>query len=644
MKRFNSTALTIALVTAIAAVVVPWRAVGGEEPELIPRDVLFGNPTQNRARISPDGTKLAYLAPYEGVLNVWVGTIGAEDDRPVTRDVERPITNFRWAQDREHILFLRDRYGDENHHLYAVPSAGGEPVDLTPYPGVKVRILEHDKHYPAKVVLEMNKRDPELFDVYALDLETRELEMIAENPGNVRGWDVDAELAVRAANALLPDGGEQLWVRDGEGDEWRVLVEWEYDDALASTSIDFAGDGDWIYMKDSRNANAGRLVKINIRTSETVVIGEDPRFDVRRFLFDPDTYEIQAYSIAKAREEWVVVDESVAADFEAIGNLGEGDFNVQGRDNADENWVVYFNSADASGRYYVYHRDTKTATFLFDVRPELSRFTLAPMEPVSYAARDGLTIDGYATFPPGRDRENLPAVILVHGGPHVRYHWGWHGGVQLLANRGYLVLQVNYRGSTGYGKDFLNAGRKEWGGKMQDDVTDAARWAVTQGWADPERVAIMGASYGGYAALAGATFTPDVFACAVSAMGPSNLITFLETVPPYWKPYMARMKLLIGDPAIETEFLRSRSPLFHVERIKIPILLMYGANDARVKISEGEQIVAAMAAKEIDYEFIVFPDEGHGFQQPRNRIKYYAAAEGFLAKYLGGRYEPYEEQ
>lgn len=615
--------------------------VAAAEPELIPREVLFGNASRARPRISPEGERLAYLAPYEGVMNVWTKTLGATDDRPVTVDPARPVKKYWWGHDGEHIFFLRDDDGDENDHLYRVPLAGGAPVDLTPYEGAKVKLLKYDKRFPEVAAIAMNRREASAFDVYALDLRTGEAELLTENRGDIYGWDVDAELAVRGANVVLPDGGEQYLVRDDASSPWRVLVEWDYEESLTSGSVAFGG-GDWVYLLDSREVNAARLTRRNIRTGETEVVGGNPQYDVQSYLFHPDTHEIQAYAVYRARREWTVVDEAVREDFEALARLDPGDFYVENRDHADRLWVVRYDRDDASRQYYLYDRRTREGTFLFEERPALGNYALAAMEPISFKARDGLEIHGYATFPPGKPRASLPTVLYVHGGPHVRDRWGFHGLTQGLANRGYLVLRINYRGSSGYGKAYLNAGRKEWGGAMQEDLTDAVAWAVAQGWADAERVAIMGGSYGGYAALAGATFTPDLYACAVAAMGPSNLITFLETIPPYWKPFLARMKLRVGDPETEADFLRARSPLFHVDRIRIPMLLVYGANDARVKLSEGEQIREAMEAKGIDYEYLVFADEGHGFQQPHNRLRYVAAAEAFLAKHLGGRYEPYE--
>ncbi len=614
-----------------------------EEPELIPLDVLFGNPTKLRARVSPDGTMLAYLAPYEDVVNVWVKTIGKEDDRPVTTDAERPIYFYSWAQDNERVLYLRDKYGDENDHLYSVDLATGSTEDLTPFDGVKVNLYEHNKHFPGRAIITMNKRDPELFDVYALDLETGDVGTLAENPGDVIGWDLDAGQVVRGANVMAPDGSFVLRVRDDAESDWRELIVWDVEDAMNSTSLDFDGSGDWMYLFDSRDANTTRLAKINVYTDELEIIAEDPTYDISGYMLNPDTFELEAYAVYRDREEWVALDEDIREDFDVIRGIDEGDFDVLDRDNADDTWIVYFDKTDESASYYAYERGTKEATFLFDTRPELNDYTLASVEPISFTARDGLTVHGYATFPPGKALEDLPTVLYVHGGPWDRDRWWFEPFVQALANRGYLVLQVNYRGSTGYGKDFVNAGNKEWGGKMQDDLTDAVAWAVEQGWVDPARVAIMGASYGGYAALAGAAFTPDLYACAVSAMGPSNLVTFIETIPPYWAPIIPMYNERIGNAETEREFLESRSPIYCVDEIKIPMLLSYGANAPRVKLSEGEQIVAVMEEKGIDYEFIVFDDEGHGFQQPHNMIKFAAETEKFLAEHLGGRYLEYEE-
>jgi len=344
-------------------------------------------------------------------------------------------------------------------------------------------------------------------------------------------------------------------------------------------------------------------------------------------------------SFVKARVEHEVLDPSIEQDIEEITKLSSGDFGIYNRTDEDDVWLVGFTEDNQPFSYFAYERTKRQGTFLFSNRPALAKHTLSDMTPISFTARDGLTVHGYLHLPIGSKGKDLPLVLNVHGGPWHRDTWGYEPEGQWLANRGYAVLQINFRGSTGYGKEFLNAGDKEWGGKMHDDLVDAVQWAVDEGIADPARVAIYGGSYGGYAALAGATFTPDLFKCAVDIVGPSNLITFIETIPPYWSTYLTLLKQRVGDPETEADFLKSRSPLFSVDRIKIPMLIAQGANDPRVKQSESEQIVAAMRAKGIDYEYMLFPDEGHGFAKPENRLRFYAAAEQFLAKHLGGRAE-----
>lgn len=609
------------------------------EVNLIPREVLFGNPERAIPQISPDGERLAYLAPVNGVLNVWVGAIGEEDFKPVTRDTYRGIRAYFWAWDNEHILYIQDKGGDENWRLYAVNLLTEEIRDLTPFEDVQVRVTSHEKHLPDEILIEMNKEDPRLHDVYRLKLKSGDLELTAKNPGAVIGWMADTDLKVRGALAATPEGGFDLLIRDSEESEWKHLLSWGPEDALASGPVSFSGDGEKIYLKDSRNVNAARLVELSLSNGELTVLAEDPTYDVDEVMVHPDTHEVQAVSFNKARNEWTVLDEGIKRDFQAIQALHPGDFFLTGRDSSDNAWVVGFTADDGPASYFTFDRDTKTGRHLFYDRPVLNSYTLAHMEPISFTTRDGLTVHGYLTLPPGSSPSNLPLVLNVHGGPWARDTWGYDPEAQWLANRGYACLQVNYRGSTGYGKSFLNAGDKEWGGKMHNDLVDAVRWAVESGMADQRRVAIYGGSYGGYAALAGATLTPDLFCCAVDIVGPSNLLTFIRTVPPYWSSYLTILHERVGNPDTEEEFLKSRSPLFKADRIRIPLLIAQGANDPRVKQAESEQIVEALKEKGIDHEYLLFEDEGHGFARPENRLKFYAAAEKFLARHLGGRFE-----
>ncbi len=644
---------------AVAAVVLSLvvGSCGKKEAELIPRDVLFGNPDKAAPRISPDGTMMAYLAPVEyyedrdgdavddpgelvnSVLNVWVKTIGEEDDRPVTKDDNRGIRRYFWAADGDHIMYLQDVGGNENWRLYGVHLETEEIKDLTPYEDVQVQIVDRNKHYPNELLIGMNKENPQVHDVYHLDLTTGDLEMVARNPGNVVAWLADAQLEVRAAMAATPEGGFDLLYRESPEGNWDKLLTWGPEDAMSSEMVSFAKDGDALYMRDSRNANASQLVKMDIETGAISVIAADPVYDVSRIMINPDTYEVEAVVFMRERSEWKIIDESVKDDIEAIAALDAGDYYIHDRDNEDGTWLVGFTKDDGPVSYYAFERDTKEGTFLFYHKPALNEYQLASMEPISFESRDGMTIHGYITFPPEKDRKGLPMVLNVHGGPWARDTWGYHPEAQWLANRGYICLQINYRGSTGYGKDFLNAANKEWGGKMHDDLIDGVEWAIGRGYADPERVAIYGGSYGGYAALVGATFTPDVFACAVDIVGPSNLETFITSIPPYWSSYRAILYKRIGNPETEQQLLVERSPLHKADEIEIPMLIAQGANDPRVKQAESEQIVEALKEKGVDYRYMLFPDEGHGFAKPENRLEFYAAAEQFLAKHLGGRYE-----
>jgi dipeptidyl aminopeptidase/acylaminoacyl peptidase len=608
-------------------------------PPLIPREILFGNPERATPLLSPDGARLAYLAPKDGVLNVWVGTSGGTDHQPVTRDLDRGIRTFFWGRDSGHILYLQDKGGDENWRLFAVNLGTGAERELTPYSGVQVQVIEHDKHFPHDVVIAMNREDPERHDAYRLDLRTGEARLVGRNPGNVVQWVPDTRLEVRGAVASREDGGFDLLLRATEQASWKTTLTWTAEDALTSGPICFSADGQSLLLRDSRGANAARLARLSLSAGHTVVLAADPEYDVAEVLIHPDSYEVQMAAFQRARREWQVLDPGIAEDVDAVRALRNGDFLIYDRTDADDRWLVGFTQDQAPASYYRFDRAHRQGAFLFTTRPALERHTLAAMEPVRFVARDGLTIHGYLTCPPGQPRERLPLVLDVHGGPWHRDVWGYDPEAQWLANRGYACLQVNFRGSTGYGKRFVNAGDREWGGKMHCDLVDAVHWAIERGVADPERIAIYGGSYGGYAALAGATFTPDLFRCAVSIVGPSNLITFINTIPPYWSSYRAMLYQRVGNPDTEPEFLESRSPLFQVDRIRIPMLIAQGANDPRVKQAESEQIVAAMKAKGIDHEYLLFEDEGHGFAKPVNRIRFYAAAERFLARHLGGRAE-----
>jgi RNA polymerase sigma factor (sigma-70 family) len=438
------------------------------------------------------------------------------------------------------------------------------------------------------------------------------------------------------------NGKVKVVVREDDNSDWKTLVTWEIEDKSFSRCLPFSKDDKYIYLIDFRNTNTSRVVKMEIATGSSEIIAYDREYDIwddEGFLLSPYGSDIQAISFYKARKEWIVLDETIKEDFEAIKKIDYGDFFITSRDEADENWIIGFNKDNGPVSYYTFNRKLKKATFLFYNHPSLNDYTLSPMEELSFTSRDGLNIHGYITYPSVQDRSNLPVILYVHGGPWWRDTWGYNPTVQWFANRGYACLQVNYRGSVGYGKDFLNAGNKEWGGKMQDDLVDAVNWVIEKGIADPGRVAIYGVGYGGYAALAGITFTPDLFHCAVAINCPGNLISLIQSIPSYWKNYRNTFLRMIGDPDKEKDFLISRSPFFKTEQIKSPLLIVHGLNDQRVKSDESCQIVKVMKSKGIDVEYVVFKDEGHTISKPENRIKFYVIVEKFLARYLRGRYE-----
>ncbi len=614
--------------------------------ELIPLTVLFGNPERVSPRLSPDGTQLAWIAPSEGVLNVWLAPISAgtgvswDAARVVTDDTDRGIRQFAWAHDGRHLLYLQDTGGDENWRLYDVDIQTMERRDLTPFDGVQAMLIAAEREFPDEILVGLNKENPELHDVYRLHLKTGELTRELANPGLI-GMIADAQLAVRAGLQPQPDGSMLLVVRDSaDSADWREIATIPPEDSLTTGPVAFSADGRSLLLVSSVGAQAAGLIRIDVASGSTEILASDPEADVSDVRIDPDTREPQIVTFLKARSEYQVLEEPVAGHLAAIRALHPGDPVFADADDADRVWLVAFTNDAGPVSFFAYDTATATGSFLFDhQQPELSKFDLAAMEPFSYQSRDGLTVHGYLTFPPGQERAGLPTVLLAHGGPWARDTWGYSSEAQWLANRGYLCVQVNFRGSAGYGKTFLNAGNREWGAAMQNDLSDAVAYVISQGWSDPARVAIMGGSYGGYATLAGAAFTPDLYCCAVDMVGPSNLITLIETIPPYWAPMIAQFHNRVGDPAADREFLWSRSPLSAVDQIRIPLLIAQGANDPRVKQAESEQIVAALQQAGIEHHYMLFEDEGHGFAKPENRLKFFAEADKFLARHLGGRAE-----
>jgi dipeptidyl aminopeptidase/acylaminoacyl peptidase len=609
-------------------------------PALIPRDVLFGNPERAFPRLSPDGLKLAWLAPdKKNILQVWVKTVGKDDEAIVTADKYRGIRSYNWAEDSNTLLYQQDSDGDENFHVYAVDLSTKNVRDLTPYQGIRAALEATSPKLPGRILVTMNLRNRKLFDVYRVDLKTGALELDTENPGDVGGWTATDDLFVKGAEATLDDGSTEVRVRDSAKGPWRVLVK-----APATESVelhDFSADGTLAYLVSSLGQDTSRVVQRSVKTGAEKVIAENAASDATQVFIHPVKHVVQAVSFDAGIPFWTVVDKSVQADFDALGKASKGAFTIISRDRADKTWLVGYTLDQGGVRYFRWDRASKTAQFMFSAQPKLDQAPLSPMVAIDFPARDGLRLHGYLTRPLNAKGPG-PLVLFVHGGPWGRDFWGFNPWAQWLANRGYSVLQLNYRGSTGFGKAYLHAGDKEWGKKMHTDLLDGVDWAVKAGVADAKQVAIMGGSYGGYAALAGATFTPDVFRAAVDIVGPSNLLTLLATIPPYWKVLKYTFNVRLGNPddAQDREYLHAVSPLFSVDRIRIPILIGQGANDPRVKVAESEQIVAAMEKKGLPVTYVLYPDEGHGFARPENRIDFNARAELFLQKYLGGRAEP----
>jgi len=613
---------------------------------LIPREVLFGNPDRASVHLSPDGARIGYLAPVRRVLNVWVGP--AEDPtaaEPVTQDTHRGIRIYLWAYTNEHILYLQDKDGDENWRVYSVHLTTGETNDLTPFENVQARVQEVSPEFPQEILIGLNNRVPQLHDIYRTNISTGAKTLIQENEG-FSSFLTDDHYRVRLGERMTPDGGREI-LKPSNSKDWEPFAEITMEDALTTWPVGFDKSARILYMVDSRNRNTGALNALDMETGDQTLLAEDPNADASGFIIHPTEKNVQAVAFTYERKHWQVLDKAIADDLAYLGTVADGDVEVVSRSIDDRLWIVAYLMDDGPVRYYCYDHRARRARFLFTNRKDLEDLPLAKMHPVILKAHDGLNLVSYFTLPVGSDSDGrpehpLPMVLLVHGGPWGRDAWGYNSYHQWLANRGYAVLSVNFRASAGFGKDFINAGNREWGAKMHTDLIDAVDWAVQVGIADAERIAIMGGSYGGYATLVGMTYTPEKFACGVDIVGPSNLVTLLKTIPPYWEPEIALFTTRVGDHRTEEgkAFLTSRSPLTYTHRIRRPLLIGQGANDPRVKQAESDQIVRAMKDKGIPVTYVLYSDEGHGFARPENRLSFNAIAESFLAKHLGGRYEP----
>ncbi len=594
---------------------------------------------------------MAYLAPLDGLLNIWVAPLqDPKAAHPVSRDVKRPIFHYFWAYTSEHILYLQDVGGDEDWHVHCINLKTGRTVDLTPEKGISARIRRRSRQYPYEILVAINQRDPVFHDLFRVHIESGAREFVFENKW-FSSVAVDDDYRVRFGYRVENDGSESVHKINGQG-EFVEVRRMPMEDYFSWYHYDFDKSGHKEYWVDSRGRDTNALVVTDHERGDTEILATSDRADISDLLAHPERKTIQAVAFTYQRKEWKVLDPEIAPDFDLLREVSDGDISILSRSDDDAHWIVQYLLDNGPIRFYRYDRVIRQASFLFVHRPDIEGLPLAKMHPQIIRARDGLDLVSYLTLPhekssdgAPRPREPVPMVLLVHGGPWARNNWGLDVVHQFLANRGYAVLSVNYRGSTGFGKEFINAANGEWGGRMHDDLVDAVNWVIEQGIAIPDRVAIMGRSYGGYATLVGLTMTPEIFACGVCFIGISNLVTMLGSKPPYWENWSSVWKVRTGDHTTPEgrEFLLSRSPISHVDRIRKPLLIAHGANDVRCKKAEADQIVEAMRQRDIPVTYLLYPDEGHGFARPENRISSLAAAEAFLAQHLGGHFEPMGE-
>ena len=646
----------------VAPAVTPPRA----DATLIQRKVLFGNPDRQNVQLSPDGKHISFLAPSAGVMNVWIAPADKPADaKVITAEKTRGIRRYNWAENGQYVLYLQDKGGDENFHLWAVDVAKpGEAKDLTPFEGAQAQIQKISPKHPDEVLVGINNRVKEYHDLYRVNVKTGKSELVQQNDG-YEGFIVDYDFVPRFAvkpsekgdsevyfvekGKKAPAKGKDKAKDDKAAEPAKLFTKIPYEDALTTSALDFDASGKTLYVMDSRGRDKSALTTADLKTGAPKIVAEDAKADIDDVLVDPKTKLVQAVGVNFDRLKWKAVDPKIQADLDALAKVADGDFGVLSRTSDDKKWVVAFTVSDGPIRYYLYDHASKKAEFLFTNNAALEKLKLAKLQPRVIKSRDGLELVSYLTVPVASDPDGdgvpdkaLPMVLYVHGGPWARDNYGLNTTHQWLANRGYAVLSVNYRGSLGFGKGFVNAANKEWAGKMHDDLIDAVNWAIDKKIADKSSVAIMGGSYGGYATLVGLTFTPDTFACGVDIVGPSNLVTLLNNFPPYWASFVPQLKQRVGDPSTEEgqKFLLSRSPLTRADKIGKPLLIGQGANDPRVKQVEADQIVKAMQDKKIPVTYVLYPDEGHGFNRPQNRTSFYAVAETFLAQCLKGPYQP----
>ena len=603
----------------------------------IPLENFFKNPEKIDYQVSPDGNYFSFMAPYENRLNLFVQKIGSDTTIRITSETERDITASMWAGNNR-ILFIKDTGGDENYQLYGVNIDGSDLKSYTNFPNVRTTIIDPLRKIDSLVIIGMNKRNPQVFDPYRLNLNTGELTLLAENPGNIQGWMTDHDGKLRVANAIVDGVNNQILYRETEDQPFQPVLTTNFKE-----TVSFA-----VFTPDNKMVYA----LTNIGRDKTALVLMDPKTcEEKEVLYMNDKYDISDLNYSEKKNRLTVVaceghkdmirryfdkeEEEIRKKLEA--QLPGYNVGVTSKSKDENIRMIYAGNDRTYGTYYLYNVKENKLTKVADIAPWIKEEEMCAMNPITYTSRDGLTIEGYLTLPKGYTMENaknLPVVVNPHGGPWIRDSWGYNPEVQFLASRGYAVLQMNFRASTGYGRKFTELGYKQWGQTMQNDITDGVKWLIKEGIADPKRVAIYGASYGGYATLAGVTFTPDLYACAVDYVGVSNLLSFMNTIPPYWKPLLDMMHEMIGDPETDKEMMEKYSPVFHVDQIKAPLFIAQGANDPRVNKAESDQMVEALKKRGVEVEYMVKENEGHGFSNEENKFDFYRAMEKFLDKYL----------
>ena len=617
---------------------------------LIPRKILFGNPEKANVQISKDGKHISYLSDKNGALNIFVALLdNLNAAKAITNDSKRGIRSYFWSYDNNHILYLKDNDGDENDKIHKVNINTLEDRALTPTKNVKSIILKSSYKIPNEIIIGLNDRKKEYFDIYNLNINTSKLSLLYKND-KYSGFDIDDNYNIRFGYQPTPDGGNQIY--EFKDKKEIPFLKIPFEDSKTTGILNFDEQGKKVYFASSIDRDTSGLYIIDLTTKTKKLIHSNSKADIRNVILQPKTKILQAIDCYYLKQDYKFYDEKFEKDFNNLQRLHrDSTLVINSRTLEDDKWLAAFSFDNKPLQYYLYNRDTQKADYLFTNNNKLANYELNNMQPVVIKSRDGLDLPNYISIPKNgvensdnlKTKKPLPMILLVHGGPNARDYWGLNSFHQWLSNRGYIVLSVNYRGSTGFGKNFINAGNGEWAAKMHDDLIDSVNWAIKEKLADRNKIAIMGGSYGGYATLVGLTFTPNVFACGVDIVGPSNLITLLESIPEYWKPLIDSLKLMLGGDNKTPEgkaILKNKSPLHHVNKISKPLLIGQGANDPRVKQAESDQIVAAMKKHKIPVIYALYPDEGHGFARPENRLSFYAITEEFFAKYLGGNCEP----